>query len=232
MSISPSKVFLLFVCLPVFIQGVAEAEKSEGKGIWAQGQTVLLFTKVRPCTSEIPSAQILVSIDGGRSWTKRGPRVEGSDFEFLYERKGQVWIAGFHTAEFGADPFIMVPTDSSFNWNRYTIYEGSSFLERIVFQKKGQLIARVRYINTFDENWKEYIHKSVDGGRSWSLVGPAPTLGREPGVAFKRIERKTPTWRIVDANDGGFAVQHREREHGSWRTVSRFPSTRCPGDHR
>jgi len=229
LSISPFRVFLLLVCLPVFLQGVPKAEKSEGKGIWARGQTVFLFTKVRPCIeeSEIPSAQILVSTDGGWSWTKRGPRIEGSDFEFLYERKGEVWIAGSHTAEFGADPFILVPT-SLFNWNRYTIHEGPSYLERIAFQKKSQLIARVRHINTFDENWKEYIHKSVDGGRSWSLVGPGTKRGGEPGVVFKRLGRKIPTWRIVDESDGGFTVQHLER--GAWRTVSSFPSTPCPGD--
>ncbi len=232
MSISPSTVFLLLACLTVFLQD-PKAEQLDAKGIWTQGQTVLLFTKVHPCTeeSEIPSAQILVSTNEGRSWTQRGPREEGGDFEFLYESKGQVWIAGFHTAELGADPFILVPT-SLFNWNRYTIHEGPSFLERIAFQKSGHLIARVRYINFWDENWKEYFHKSIDGGRSWSLVGLAPTCVREPGMAFKRIGRTTPTWRIVDANDGGFAVQHRGREHGSWRTVSRFPSAPCPGDRR
>lgn len=210
--------------------GASKAEKVDGEGIWGRGKTVLLFTKVRPCTeeTEIPSAQILVSIDGGQSWTKRGPRIEGSDFEFLYERNGHVWIAGFHTAEFGADPFILVPTKSSLRWNRYTIYEGPSILERIAFQKNGQLIARVRRINTSDENWKEYIHKSVDGGRTWRLVGPATKRGHELGVAFKRIESKTPTWRILEAGDGGFAVQH--HEHGSWRTVSSFPSTPCLGD--
>jgi hypothetical protein len=81
---------LLLVALPVFLQGVPQAERSDGKGIWARGNTVLLFTKVRPCIEEqeIPSAQILVSTDGGRSWTERGPRIEGSDFEFLHERKG------------------------------------------------------------------------------------------------------------------------------------------------
>lgn len=232
MSISPSKILLLLVALPVFLQGVPKAERSDGKGIWACGKTVLLFTKVRPCIEEqeIPSAQILASTDGGRSWTKRGSRIEGSDFEFLHETEGQVWIAGFHTAELGADPFILAPT-SSLNWNRYTIYQGASYLERISFQKRGQLTARVRYIDMWNENWKEYLHKSVDGGRSWSLVGLATTRARESGVAFKRIGRETLSWRIVDANNGGFAVQHRVRARRSWRTVSRFPWTPCAGEH-
>lgn len=231
-SISLSKFFFLLFSLPVLFQRVPVGEKLQGEGIWARGNTVLLFTKVRPCTDEsvIPASQILISTDTGRSWTQRGPRLEGKDFAFIHERNGLVWLAGFHTAEFGADPFILVPTSPSFSWKRYTIYKGPSILEWIAFQKRGQLIARVRRINTYDENWKEYFHKSVDGGRSWRLIGSASTLGRQPGIAFRKIESETPTWRTVDESNGGFAVQHLET--GSWRTVSSFPSTPCPGDRR
>ena len=231
-SISLSKIFFLLVSLPVLFQRVPGGEQLEAEGIWARGDTVLLFTKVRPCSEEsvIPASQILISTDAGRSWTQRGPRLKGKDFAFIYERNGRVWLAGFHTAEFGADPFILVPTSPSFSWKRHTIYKGPSNLEWIAFQKRGQLIARVRCINTFDENWREYFHKSDDGGRSWRLMGSASALGRQPGIAFRKIESQMNNWRTLEAGDGGFAVQH--IEDGSWRAVSSFPSTPCAGGRR
>lgn len=233
MSISLSKLFFLIVFLPLLWE-VPEGERLQAEGIWARGDTVLLFVKVRPCTEEsvLPSAQILASMDRGRSWNERGPRLEGKDFSFIYENRGQIWLAGFHTAEFGAEPFILVPTDSSLNWNKYTIYEGPAYLEGIAFQTKNQLIARVRHINVRNQNWKVYLHQSIDGGRSWRQVGRSNSGRRERGIAFKEIEMQTADWRIVDAPDGSFAVEHRELAQKSWMTVSQFPLKRCRSDQR
>lgn len=230
MSISISKLFFLIVFLPL----VWEGERWQPEGIWARGDTVLLFLKVRPCTEEavIPSAQILASLDRGRSWSERGPRLEGKDFAFIHENRGQIWLAGFHTAEFGAEPFILVPTDSSLNWKKYTIYEGPGYLEGIAFQPKNQLLARVRHINARNKNWRVYLHQSLDGGRSWRQVGRANSAGIERGIAFKKIKMQTADWRIVDTTDGIFAVEHRELAEKTWMKVSQFSVKRCPSHQR
>jgi hypothetical protein len=232
LSILRLSFLLLLVCCPLLPEVAQAQENVDAKGILARGDRVILFTRVRRCAeeSQIPSAQIFVSTDAGRSWSKRGPQLKGNDFEYVYERGGRIWIAGLHTAEFGADPFILVPTDWGIDWHRYNIYEGPGDLERIAFLARSHLTARVRHINVRDENWKEYIHESVDGGRSWKLVGLVGKVRGASGLAFERIRKRAPKWRIVESGDGGFVVQHRRGLRAPWRTVSRFPWKRCLGD--
>jgi hypothetical protein len=234
LSISRHRVFVFATILIGVSASVGLSQENfAGKGILAIGNNVLLFTTVRVCSAEpqLPSAQMLVSTDGGRSWHKRGPRLEGSEFEFVYQRRGQVWIAGLHTAEGpGIDPFVLVPSrrQQRFSWRKYIIHEGPSDLEGIAFGKKAELSALVSHIDMRNEDWKGvlYLHRSSNGGTSWRLVGRAVGARRQRGTPFERIAKENRAWRIVDQDDGGFVVQHRGA-HESWLTASRFPLKPC-----
>jgi hypothetical protein len=202
------------------------------EGIFALNDSVVLFTKVLSCNnqSDLPAAQIFVSADGGATWAKRGPGLEGSEFEYAYERDGKLWIAGEHTAEGpSSDQFILVPGETSSEWIIHTIYEGPSELKGIAFHENGELVAWIRHINVHKEDWPgaTYIHKSYDGGRTWKTLGRLKTRSNQPGQWFLKIGMQASTWQIVDQGQSGVLIQHQRKEKANWETVSRFPLIPC-----
>ena len=203
-------------------------------GIWTRGETVVLFAHVYPCPpDELPppgAAQLFVSEDGGKSWGKRGPQLDGSVFEYIYEAKGRVWIVGEHTAEGPAsEPFILVPDESGLGWSVHVIYEDAAELESIVVQNNGDFGAWIRHLKLHDNGWTGplYLHKSSDGGRTWRLVGRTNNAPANQAAGFKKIETQTATWRVADQGNGVSVVERRTDEHSAWKTVYRFPPNVC-----
>ena len=217
--------------------GLASAgqENVNADGIFVLKDAVFLFTtvqKVPDCNaqSQPAIARIYVSTDTGETWTKRGPELEGSQFEYAYERGGELWVAGEHTAEGPSiDPFVLVPGEAPSEWVVHKIYEGPSELEGIAFQETGELVAWVRHINVQADNLPgtTYIHKSSDGGRTWKTVGQVKGLSNQPGRKFLKVKKQSKAWRVVDQGDRGFTVQHRQGEQEAWKTVSQFHLYPC-----
>jgi hypothetical protein len=210
----------------------ARGESVSAKGILAHNGAAILFAEIRHCSAEpqLPAAQIFVSTDDGKSWSKRGPEIDGSEFEYAYKTGAALWIVGLHTAEGpGIDPFILVPAPSPFTWERHAIYDGPAELKAVRFGGRGHLSALVRHINVHDENGGGpiYRHESVDGGRSWKSEGRAKAALSSAGKNFAKITKRDSDWRIRDRADGGFDVQHRLGRQAAWRTMSEFPWQAC-----
>ena len=202
--------------------------------ILVHGKAILLFTRMAACDDNfVPGAsQLLVSTDGGRSWQKRGPRLEGYEFDSVSVRDGKVWIAGEHTAEGPAiEPFVFVPAKSPLHWEMRTIYQGAGGLERVAWGSKGELIAWVPHLK-LEDDWKgpTYIHQSLDEGRTWKTLGRARKLKMEKGIEFTGLEKlKDPLWRIINSHyETDYRVQHREAENAPWKTVTSFVHRGCP----
>lgn len=200
-------------------------------GLWVQGNKFLLFAEVvdRPsCSSEYSGAsypQLYVSDDRGRTWRRRGPSMNGNEFTLLSEKDGKVWIAGYHTAEANLDPFLFLPTNAGDNWKVRVSYEESAALDRMAWASNGELIAWIEHIvPAVLTHGPVYIHHSLDGGRTWKILG----LARKHAVAveaeFTKITTQMdPLWRARNFEDFGGVVQHRESESAPWKTVARFP---------
>jgi hypothetical protein len=161
----------------------APSESIRVRGIFERG-SLYLFADVHGCGAEpsLPAAQIFVSNDGGKTWSKRGPAVLGSDLEYVQASADGVWVAGLHTAEGpGIDPFLLVPTDAgSSDWRLRTIRPNVTF-------------------------------HSDDRGETWNAQDErAPSPGSRM-QRFARIGTRSGSWRIVDRKDGGFDLQHREK---------------------
>jgi hypothetical protein len=211
--------------------GSTDPELVSAKGILAQGDAVFLFAQVSHCATlsdpGVPAAQIFVSIDGGRTWSKKGPELEGNEFKYAYDTKTGLWVAGLHTAEDVADPFILVPGKAPFEWDLRTIYDGPSALGRLAFLRNGDLLARIIHIDHQTGKGRLYLHASSDGGRSWRTVGRAKQEFPKGLREFAEIAKQTADWRIVDRDDSGFAVEHRAGARKPWQTMSAFPVQRC-----
>ena len=202
-------------------------------GLWAQPGRLLLFTEHRyPCAFEDPHpdpVRMFVSTDGGRTWKKGGPGLDGDKYKFLSQKDGKVWIVGEHTAEGpDMDPFIFVPSETGDHWQMRTIYQGNAALDHMAWGSKGELFAWIEYARLSDLTYgPAYIYQSLDGGRTWKTLDRASRHKVEVAEEFKKISaHMDPLWRVVNRT-GGAAVQHRESEAAPWKTVWQSPSPPC-----
>jgi hypothetical protein len=208
-------------------------ESLRGRGIFsgeANGSALYLFAEVHRCGPEqvLPVAQILVSTDGGTTWQKRGPALEGSELQFVQNTRDGLLVAGLHTAEGpGIDPFLLVPGSKRFEWEVHGIFEGPSELVGVAQTSATDLLAWIRPVDAAGEGPRRAIvmYRSTDGGRLWSRAGSSAEGARGPFKKFGRLTARSGAWRIVDRRDGGFDVRH--HESAGWRTVKAFPWSTC-----
>jgi hypothetical protein len=211
--------------------GSPETDLVRATGILALGDAVILFTQVSPCAKAsepvLPAAQMFVSIDGGRTWSKKGPELEGDEFQYVYDTGAALWVAGMHTAEGPADPFILVPGTASFEWEAHAIYEGSAALGQLAFGGNGELLARIIHVDLVSDKGRVYLHASSDGGRSWRIIGRTKSDYPKGARRFAEIRKQTAQWRIAVREDSQFAIEHRAGTQQPWQTASEFPLPDC-----
>lgn len=212
-------------------QAATAPELVSAKGILARGDAVFLFAEVSHCATladpAVPAAQIFISTDGGRTWSRKGPEIEGNEFKYALGTEAGLWVAGVHTAEDVADPFVLAPGKAPFEWELHTIYDGPADLGVVAFRRNGDLLAWVHHHDHGTDKWRTYLHASSDGGRSWKTVGRAKRDFPKGLREFAEITKQTAEWRIVDRDDGGFAIEHRAGARKPWQTMSAFPVQRC-----
>ena len=188
---------------------------------------VALFTEVHPCTVErtLPSAQVFVSTDAGKTFSKRGPALEGSAFEFAQAAAdGQLWVVGLYTAEGpGIDPFVLVPAAGAENLAVRPVREGPSELMNAARLRSGELLVWLRDIDGpgVGPASGKHIYKSVDQGVTWH---ESPRLPASSLMHFSKLGNRSGHWRIVERPDGGFEVQHLTK---TWQSVTSFPWKSC-----
>jgi hypothetical protein len=211
--------------------GSTESDSVRPDGILSRGDAIVLFTRVSHCVmaSEpvLPAAQMFVSNDGGRTWSKKGPELEGDEFQYAYDTAAGLWVAGMHTLEGPADPFLLVPGKASFEWDVHVIYEGSAALGRLAFGENSELLARIIHVDLLNDRERVYLHASSDGGRSWRMIGRAKRDYPKGVREFAEIRKQTAQWRITDRKDSQFAIEHRAGAGRPWQTVSEFPLPKC-----
>jgi hypothetical protein len=226
------KVALSILLAGTVTLGAAAQENIGGDGILLHGKTVVLFAHVSTCASEgqIPAAQIFVSLNSGRTWQRRGPRLEGSAFAYVLDDGATFRVAGSHTAEGPElDPFLLVSAGDLSHWSVERIYSGPSELKSIALESNGDLTAWIKRIAVSKEQLEGSIwaYRSLDNGSTWRVAGRVPKDAVAPeGRIFSKIRTVDRDWRLLSMEDGGFEVQHRET-NGGWRTVRKFPLEMC-----
>jgi len=225
---------LLIIAALVATASSAPQEYLTADGIWARGDTIILFARFNPCGEPYRPIQPLVSRDGGQTWAASGPRLEGSELEYILDTGAELWIGGEQIAEGPSSaPFLLLYRADGAEWPQFVIYDDAAELLGVAREtKSGRLLAWVRHIDFQSDNWTGpvYLHQSVDRGPTWSTMQKVRHVPRSaPGLRFfQKLPRQSGRWRISSL---GSAVEHQQAD-GKWHRITRLPlplQQRCSG---
>jgi hypothetical protein len=162
---------------------------------------------------------LLVSGDGGKTWTEPNPRIESAaldQVEFADFQHG--WASGVMEEPLARDPFFLSTADGGKTWRRRPLFPETHYgsIQQFWFDsaRTGQLIfERSQGSRSIFE-----IYETTNGGDTWTI--------KESGVKNPRLE-KAPTkdgatWRIrTDAASKTNRIERRAAR-GAWETVASF----------
>src|SRR5262249_49490047 len=99
-------------------------------GVWARGQTVIVFARLESCADRpYQPQQPFVSHDDGKTWTPSGPQLDGREFLNILDTGAELWIAGQGYAEGPThDPFLLQFGPDNTDWPEFEIYSGGAEL--------------------------------------------------------------------------------------------------------
>lgn len=203
----------------------AAQDLPSANGIWARGDLVILFARFNNCGAPYRPVQPLVSTDGGKTWGVTGPLLESVDLEYFLDTGSELFTAGEDIAEGPAhDPFLLIYRATDNTWQQSEIYDQASELLGIAYEAKtGGFLAWVRHLDLKNHDWSGpiFLHRSMDGGKTWSVVRKVRRVPRTaPGVRFfRRNLMQSGTWRLFRP---GTSVEHRQGD-GMWQTIKRLP---------
>jgi hypothetical protein len=180
------------------------------------------------------SGEVLLSSDRGKSWRSVLKDARRSNLLYVSDpAKGDLWFAGYDYEEGPAsDPFVLVPRSGAEGWEIHRIYDGAAELDGVAQPDRQHLVAWLRHLKLTDKGWigPEYVHTSVDGGRTWKQVGLAANYhGPKKGTGFTKMQKQAGNWRLRDFEEkpGGFVVERRSDTGGTWSTTAAFPARPC-----
>jgi len=194
-----------------------------------------LFTRMAACDDNfVPGASsFLVSTDGGRSWQKRGPRLEGYEFRFgvCEGWKGLDCGRTHRGRACNRTGLFSFQRNRSFTGRCGRFTRALAAWNAFAWGSIGRA-DRVGPASQARRYWKgpTYIHQSLDEGRTWKTLGRARKLKMEKGIEFHWLGKlKDPLWRIINSHyETDYRVQHREARKCSLENGYKFCTSRLP----
>jgi photosystem II stability/assembly factor-like uncharacterized protein len=166
---------------------------------------------------------LLVSEDGGQSWTEPAKRLKWAALEHIQFADFQHgWVSGVMLEPLPRDPFFMITSDGGKTWRRRPMFDDAHFgsIQQFWFdsEKSGELIldASQGAIRRYE------VHATMTGGDSWEVK---ETTRTQPRLARAR-PRENPTWRVrVDSAAKAYRVEKRviQATGEGWETAAVFP---------
>jgi hypothetical protein len=161
---------------------------------------------------------LLISDDGGRTWTEPHARVAASvldNIQFLDIESG--WINGHVLTNVPRDPFFLLTTDGGKTWRKRPVTSESrtGAVEQFWFDSRTSGRLTLDRLRGAENGLRYEMWESMTAGESWSIrqVDSRP-------LPFKRPER-APTLRLVtDAKTKTYRLERRDGEN--WTAVSAF----------
>jgi hypothetical protein len=215
-----------------FCIDVPEENLTSPQGIWAHGDTVLLFGMMHRCKDEVDipyrPQQTLVSKDGGKTWARRGPRLMGSTVDFILDTGEEIWIAGdSYDSEGPANtPFLLLFDADSTEWPKFDIYDGYDELLALAHDNRdsNRFLAWVNHLMSNEDTDPTFLHESLDHGRTWHAVKKVKRVPKSsPGLHFfQQIPQQSGAWRIANADQPSAALE-RLGPDGKWHQAAKLP---------
>jgi len=162
---------------------------------------------------------LLMSGDGGQTWTEPNPRIEGAaldQIQFADFQHG--WASGVTEEPLARDPFFLTTADGGKTWRRRPLFTETHYgsIQQFWFDsaKTGQLILeRPQGSASVYE-----IYETANGGDTWTI--------KESGSKNPRLEKApakdSAAWRVrADAASKTNRIERRTAR-GAWETVASF----------
>lgn len=189
-------------------------------GVEAAGSTLVVTGNLHTQNVTLYGV-LLVSDDGGKTWTEPAKRLRSAALEHIqFTDAAHGWVTGVMLEPLPRDPFFMVTTDGGKTWRRKNMFDETRFgsIQQFWFDSNssGELI-----IDRSQGNIKSFeTYQSMTGGDTWELkeaTRTQPVLGKS-----RRPAANAATWRLrVDAAAKAYRVE--SRTVGGWENLATFP---------
>jgi len=182
------------------------------------GSTILVVGNLHTVTTTLYGV-LLVSGDGGKTWTEPNPRIEGATLDQVQFPDFQHgWASGVMEEPLARDPFFLTTADGGKTWRRRPLFTETRYgsIQQFWFEsaKSGQLIfERSKGSSSVFE-----IYETTNGGDTWTIREAAP---KNPKLA-KAPAKDSATWRVrTDAASKTNRIERRNSQ-GTWDAVANF----------
>jgi len=182
------------------------------------GSTILVVGNLHTVTTTLYGV-LLVSGDGGKTWTEPNPRIEGATLDQVQFPDFQHgWASGVMEEPLARDPFFLTTADGGKTWRRRPLFTETRYgsIQQFWFDsaKSGQLIfERSKGSSSVFE-----IYETTNGGDTWTIREAAP---KNPKLA-KAPAKDSATWRVrTDAASKTNRIERRNSQ-GTWDAVANF----------
>ena len=183
------------------------------------GSTIFAAGNLHTVTTTLYGV-LLMSGDGGKTWTEPNPRIEGAALDQVQFPDFQHgWTSGVMEEPLARDPFFLVTADGGKTWRSRPLFNETHYgsIQQFWFDsaKTGQLILeRSQGAASVYETYE-----TVNGGDTWTIKeagAKSPKLAKAPA-------RESATWRIrTDAASKTNRIERRT-SGGGWENIASFP---------
>lgn len=182
------------------------------------GSTVFAAGNLHTVTTTLYGV-LLVSGDGGKTWTEPNPRIPAAaldQVQFPDFQRG--WVSGVNLEPLARDPFFLTTADGGKTWRRRPLFNETRYgsIQQFWFDsvKSGELILeRPRGAASVYE-----IYETGNGGDTWTIKEAA---SKTPKLA-KAPTKENATWRArTDAASKTHRIERRTAR--GWELVASLP---------
>jgi photosystem II stability/assembly factor-like uncharacterized protein len=150
---------------------------------------------------------LLVSDDGGKTWTEPLKRERWTSYDLMqFADLEHGWISGVTVQPLPKDPFLLLTSDAGKTWRTRPIFEESRFgsIQQLWFDtaKAGELVLDRSQGN--NQRYERY--ETQTGGESWELK----ETSAKPLKLARAKPRENPTWRLrADSASKAYRLEQR-----------------------